>query len=98
MTRVIPLSGFSSAPGHAHPALQIRLNESVCYRVIFLMPVLIKELSRAMRRLRSSPALFAAATISLAFGVGPNLTAFSMMRELVLDDLSADHPDRLARV
>jgi hypothetical protein len=38
------------------------------------------------------------AIVSLALGIGTNVTVFSVIREMILDDLSASHPDRLARV
>ncbi len=50
------------------------------------------------RFLRQSPALTAAAIASLALGIGANVTVYSVVREMVLDDLSATQPDRLARV
>src|SRR5258708_24579311 len=52
----------------------------------------------AMRGLRKSPALAAVAIASLALGIGVNVTVFSVVREMILDDLSARRPDRLARV
>lgn len=50
------------------------------------------------RFLRRSPALAAAAITSLALGIAANVTVYSIVREMVLDDLSASQPDRLARV
>jgi predicted permease len=50
------------------------------------------------RFLRQSPALTAAAIASLALGIGANVTVYSVVREMILDDLSAAQPDRLARV
>jgi hypothetical protein len=35
---------------------------------------------------------------SLASGIGANVTVFSVVREMILDDMSARRPDRLARV
>ncbi len=52
----------------------------------------------AIRRLRKSPALAAIAVASLALGIGANVTIYSVVRELILDDISARQPDRLARV
>ena len=52
----------------------------------------------ALRGLRKSPALVTTAILSLALGIGTNVTVFSIVREMILDDLSASHPDRLARV
>jgi predicted permease len=51
-----------------------------------------------MRSIRRSPALAAIAIASLAFGIGANLTVFSVVRELVLNDVSARRLDRLVRV
>ncbi|SPE42680.1 conserved membrane hypothetical protein [Candidatus Sulfopaludibacter sp. SbA3] len=50
------------------------------------------------RFLRRSPALTAAAIASLALGIGANVTVYSVVREMVLDDLSATQPDRLVRI
>lgn len=55
-------------------------------------------LRHAIRGLRQSPALSAVAIASLALGIGANVTIYSVVRELILDDLSATRPDRLARV
>jgi predicted permease len=59
---------------------------------------LLSDFGHAVRGLRKSPALAAAAIASLALGIGTNVTVFSVVREMILDDLSAHHPDRLARV
>lgn len=59
---------------------------------------LVTDLSRALRSLRSAPALVAVAVSSMALGIGVNVTIYSVVREMVLDDLSARQPDRLARV
>jgi putative ABC transport system permease protein len=58
----------------------------------------VTEFSQAVRGLRKSPALAAVAIASLALGIGTNVTVFSVVREMILDDLSARRPDRLARV
>jgi predicted permease len=52
----------------------------------------------AIRSIRRSPVLAAIAIASLAFGIGANLTVYSMVREFVLDDISATRLDRLVRV
>jgi putative ABC transport system permease protein len=52
----------------------------------------------AIRSIRRSPVLAAIAIASLAFGCGANLTVYSVVRELVLDDVSARSLDRLVRV
>jgi putative ABC transport system permease protein len=58
----------------------------------------LTDLSHAARGLRKSPALAAVAIASLALGIGTNVTVFSVVREMILDDLSARRPDRLAGV
>lgn len=59
---------------------------------------LLTDLSHTVRGLRRSPALAAIAVLSLALGLGANVTIYSIVREMILDDLSASQPDRLARV
>jgi putative ABC transport system permease protein len=56
------------------------------------------DFSHAVRGLRKSPALAVIAIASLALGIAANVTVFSVVREMILDDLSAWRPDRLARV
>ena len=48
------------------------------------------------RVFRNSPVQAWVAVSSLALGVGVNVTIYSVVRELILDDLSARRPDRLA--
>jgi putative ABC transport system permease protein len=57
-----------------------------------------RDLRQALRDLRKSPALAAIGVLSLGLGIGANVTVYSVVRELILDDLSATRPDRLARV
>jgi len=59
---------------------------------------LLTDFRQAVRGLRKSPTLAAVAVTSLAFGIGANVTVYSVVREMILDDLSARQPDRLARV
>jgi putative ABC transport system permease protein len=59
---------------------------------------LLTDLKHALRGLRKSPALVAVGVLSLALGLGANITIYSIVREMVLDDISARQPDRLARV
>ena len=59
---------------------------------------LLTDVRQAVRGLRKSPILAAGAITSLAFGIGANVTVYSVVREMILDDLSARQPDRLARV
>jgi putative ABC transport system permease protein len=56
------------------------------------------DFSHAVRGLRKSPVLAAIAIASLALGIAANVTVFSVVREMILDDLSAWRPDRLARI
>ena len=62
-----------------------------------MQPFLI-EFCQALRSLRKAPGLATVAIASLALGIGANVTVFSVVREMVLDDLSARSPDRLARI
>jgi putative ABC transport system permease protein len=62
-----------------------------------MQPVMI-SFRRAVRSLRKAPALAAVAIASLALGIGANVTVFSVVREMILDDVSARRPDRLAQV
>jgi putative ABC transport system permease protein len=56
------------------------------------------DIIHAARGLLKSPALAAIAIASIALGIGANVTIYSVVRELILDDISARQPDRLARV
>src|SRR2546421_550959 len=62
------------------------------------MTILLKDLSHALRNLCKSPAFAATCVLSLALGIGANVTIYSIVREMVLDDISARQPDRLVRV
>src|SRR6185437_5039140 len=59
---------------------------------------LMVDFRHAVRGLRKTPALATVAIASIALGIGANVTVFSVVREMILDDLSARSPDRLARV
>ena len=59
---------------------------------------LLTDLGQAFRFLRQSPALAAMAVASLALGLGANVTIYSIVREMILDDVSAREPGRLARL
>lgn len=59
---------------------------------------LLTDLNHALRGVRKSPALVAVGVLSLALGLGANVTVYSIVREMVLDDISARQPDRLARL
>ncbi|PYT25459.1 MAG: hypothetical protein DMG57_25100 [Acidobacteria bacterium] len=64
---------------------------------IEMLPILT-DLNHALRGLRKSPTLAAIGVTSLALGIGANVTIYGVVREMILDDLSANQPDRLARV
>jgi putative ABC transport system permease protein len=53
---------------------------------------------QSLRVLRKSPGLAAVAIGSLALGIGANVTVYSIVRELVLDDVTAVHPERLTYI
>jgi putative ABC transport system permease protein len=75
------------------------LHASIQDHVIILKIVfLLTDFSHAVRGLRKAPVLAAVAIASLALGIGANVTVFSVVREMILDDLSARRPDRLDRV
>jgi predicted permease len=59
---------------------------------------MLDDLRHAVRGLGKAPALTAVAAASLALGIGANVTAYSVAREMILDDVSASRPDRLARI
>jgi len=57
-----------------------------------------KELHYAFRSLSKSRSLAAVGVLSIALGIGVNITAYSVIRELVFDDITARHPERLAYI
>jgi putative ABC transport system permease protein len=57
-----------------------------------------KDLNYALRSLSKSRSLAAVGILSIALGIGVNITAYSIVRELVFDDVTARHPERLAYV
>lgn len=59
---------------------------------------LLADLNQALRSLRKSPALVVVGVLSLALGLGANVTIYSIVREMVLDDISARQPDRMVRL
>ncbi|HXA51113.1 MAG TPA: ABC transporter permease [Candidatus Acidoferrum sp.] len=59
---------------------------------------MLADLRQAVRGLRKAPALAAVAIASLALGIGANVTAYSIAREMIFQDISAVQPDRLARI
>jgi predicted permease len=58
--------------------------------------LLAADLNHALRSLRKSPTLAAVGVLSLALGIGANVTIYSIVREMVLDNISARQPERLA--
>jgi hypothetical protein len=58
----------------------------------------MSDFRNALRGLRRSPGLVTVAILSLTLAIGANVTVFSVVREMILDDLSARRPERLARV
>jgi predicted permease len=58
----------------------------------------LRDIIHAARGLLKSPALAAIAIASISLGIGANVTIYSVVREMILDDISARQPDRLARV
>jgi putative ABC transport system permease protein len=62
------------------------------------MSHVLTDIIHAARSLYKSPALTAVAIASLALGIGANITIYSVVREMILDDMSALQPDRLARI
>ena len=59
---------------------------------------MLTDLRHAIRGLSKAPALAAVAIASLALGIGANVTAYSVAREMIFDDISAAQPYRLARI
>lgn len=57
-----------------------------------------QDLRFGVRMLRKNVAITVAAVLTLAIGVGANTAAFSLVYHLLLNPLSYDQPDRLARI
>ena len=56
---------------------------------------LVQDLRYALRALRAAPLVTAAATLSLALGIGANTAIFSVVDTLILRPLPVDDPGRL---
>jgi len=68
---------------------------TVCARV---MDTLIKDLRYGMRGLVKQPGFTAVAVLSIALGIGVNITIFSFVNAALFRPLPFSEPDRLARV
>src|SRR5437870_12085160 len=58
----------------------------------------MQDLRLAIRSLRSTPVVTAAAVISLALSIGANAAIFSLLNSLALKSLPISDPDRLVRL
>ena len=56
------------------------------------------DLKTAVRGLRATPWLSAAAVVALALGIGPNTAIFSIVYATLFAPLPFSNPDQLARV
>lgn len=58
----------------------------------------LSDLRFALRSLRHRPGLTAAATVTLALGIGATSTVFGVVKRVLLTPLPYDHPDRVVAV
>jgi putative ABC transport system permease protein len=63
-----------------------------------MMQTLRNDVRFTLRNLRNSPGLTLVAVLSLAFGIGVNTAAFSVIHPVLLQGLPYDDPDRLVLV
>src|SRR5436305_13576371 len=59
---------------------------------------MLTDVRHAIRGLCKTPSLSTIAIVSLALGMGANVTAYSVAREMIFDDISAVRPNGLARI
>src|SRR5712692_4760461 len=62
------------------------------------MDNLLQDFRLAVRRLKQSPGFAAAATLTLALGIGANTTTFSAINKLILRPLPVENPQELVSV
>ncbi len=63
-----------------------------------LLDTLLQDIRYALRQLRGSPGFAAVAILSLAIGIGANLTIFSAANALLRREVNATRPEELVRV
>jgi hypothetical protein len=63
-----------------------------------MFPIVLQDLRYGIRLLGRSPGFAAAATLSLALGIGANTTIFTLINAVLLHPLPVDEPSRLASI
>lgn len=59
---------------------------------------LVQDLKYALRGMRRAPLFTIAAILSLAFGIGANTAIFSLLDQVILQELPVKHPEQLVLV
>ena len=59
------------------------------------MTALFWDLRYALRTLRKAPLFASIAVLSLALGIGANTAIFTLVHQLILQDLPVHHPEQL---